>query len=86
MFLKKIDRCYGFQKRLDLGQYVFFCSFFLLLLGIESPLDSTVGNVSAKLGVGCFLDISNPCISKTVGDFKTNMEVLGRLRTHILIM
>jgi len=31
---------------------------------------------------GGVLDISNPCILKTVGHIETNMEVLGRLRPH----
>jgi len=39
-----------------------------------------------SVGEGCFLDISNPCISETVGHIKTNMEVLGRLRPHFLLV
>ena len=63
----------------------FFFSFFSFFAGnLVSSGQHSRGNVSAKLGVGvrCFLDISNPCISKTVGFIKTNMEVLGRLRPH----
>ena len=43
------------------------------------------GDIFPKLGDGgVFWDISNRCISKTVGDLKTHMEVLGRLRPHFL--
>ena len=41
-FKKNFVRCCGLLKRLDLGQITFFLVFFLILLGIQSPLDSTV--------------------------------------------
>jgi len=89
LFLKNFVRCYGFLKRLDLGQitlpfFVFFS--YCWESNLVSPGQHSRGNVSAKLGEGFFfLDISNPCISNTVRDIKTNMEVLGCLRPHFFM-
>jgi len=58
---------------------LFFFFFSLLLLGIESPLDSTI---VAMFPI--FLKIiRTPVSQKLLGDIKTNMEVLGRLRPHL---
>jgi len=87
LFLKKLFQMLRFPKTSWLGpNYVVFFRFsssFIAGNQVSSGQHSR-GNVSAKLGVGVFLDISNPCISKTVGHIKTNMEVLGRLRPHFL--
>jgi len=91
LFLKKLCQMLRFPKTSWIGSnYVVFCLFFSFFSFIAGNLVSSGqhsrDNVSAKLGVGkCFLDISNPCISKTVGHIKTNMEVLGRLRPHFYV-
>ena len=87
LFLKKVCQMLRFPKTSWLGLNNVVYLFFLLLLGnVVSSGQHRRGNVSAKSGVrGCFPHISNPCISKTVGHIKTNMELLGRRRPHFWI-
>jgi len=73
------------KNHLDLSKKFFsffFFSFSFIAGNRVSPGQHSRGNISSKLGIGegGFLDISNPCIPKTGGDLKTNMEVLGRLQ------
>ena len=86
LFLKKLCQMLRFPKRAWLrSNYVVFLFFVFFFLCWESSLLWTAQSWQCfcKIrGGGCFLGISNPCISKTVEDIKTNMEVLGRLRPH----
>ena len=77
-------RCYGFLKRLDLGQITLFFLFVFFYCWESSLLwIAQSWQCFRKIrGGGCFLDISKPCILTTVGHIQTNMEVLGRLRPH----
>ena len=91
LFFKKLCQMLRFPKRAWLGSnyvvFLFFVFFSFFAGNLVSSGQHSRGNVSAKLGVGgrCFLDISNPCISKTVGHIETNMEVLGRVRPHFFV-
>jgi len=86
LFKKKNFVCYGFQKRLELGQIVFFFFFFFDCWESSLPWTAQSRQCYRKIR-GCFfffLDIPNSCICKNVGDIKTNVEVLRRLRSHFL--
>jgi len=81
MYLKKFVRGLGSQKRLDLGEIRLKCFFYLRIEGL--PWTAQSGHYSSKIRGGVvFCDISNLRISKTIGDIKTNMDLLGRLQPH----
>ena len=63
------------HKRRDFRRNTF--KIFVLSGNRVSSGQHSRGNIFPKLRTGVFLDISHP---QTVGDIKTNMEVLGLLR------
>ena len=83
-FWKNFDRCCGF-KRLDLGQITLFFFVFFIAGNLVSPGQHSLGNVSAKLGVGgVFSRYFEPLYLKNCGTYQNEHEVLGRLRPYFL--
>jgi len=89
-FWKNSIICYGFLKRLDLGQitsFVFFCVFSSVIAEIlVFPEQHSRGNVSAKLGVGGVYRYFEPLYLNNCWTFQNVHGILGRLRPHFFLL